>query len=168
MMHALQLLQDSQFASWLAQSAYPIVITLHSLGMALLVGLLTLICLRVLGAAPGLPIHSLRRFMRIIWLGFCINAASGTLLFAISPVKFLHNGLFISKLCFIAAGLISGTMVSSMVLKPGDEYDIVAADPPLRAKSLALFSICFWLGAIITGRLLAYSTFSDIGVGGTH
>lgn len=166
MMHVLMLLQSSRFAYWLAQSAYAVIITLHSLGMALLVGLLTVICLRVLGVVPQLPMHSLRRYMPIVWVGFWINAVSGTLLFSISPVKFLHNGLFISKLCFIAAGLVSGAFVNSMALSPGDEYASALVEVPIQTKALALFSLLCWLCALVSGRLLAYSTFSDIGIGG--
>jgi hypothetical protein len=166
MMHALQAVQDSHFAYWLSQSAYPIVITLHSVGMALLAGILTVICLRVLGVAQGLPLHSLRGFMKVVWIGFWINAASGTLLFLISPVKFLHTPLFIFKLSFISAGLISGVWLSSMVLTPGDEYALVDQTPPMRAKTLAALSMFCWLCAIVSGRLLAYSTFADVGISG--
>ncbi len=157
--------QNSAFAYWLSQSAYPIVITLHSIGMALLVGLLTLISLRVLGVAAGIPIRSLRRFMGWVWLGFWINAASGTLLFLISPVKFLHSGLFIFKLSFITAGLVTGAFMSSAALV-GDEYGVANTPSPGWVKFLAGLTMLWWLCAIISGRLLAYSTFSDVGIGG--
>jgi hypothetical protein len=166
MMRILTQEQNSAFAYWLSQSAYPIVITLHSLGMALLVGLLTVISLRVLGVAAGLPIGSLRRFMAYVWLGFWINAASGTLLFLISPVKFLHSGLFICKLSFIAAGLITGGIMSAAVLNAGDEFSTAQVSLPPRVRMLAALTLLCWLCAIISGRLLAYSTFSDVGIGG--
>ena len=167
-MDLLQKLQDSAFAYWLSQGAYPVIITLHSIGMALLVGLLTVICLRILGVVPGLPIHSLRRYMKFVWLGFGINAASGTLLFAISPIKFLHNGLFIFKLCFIVSGLTTGGAVNAKLLADSDDYSLIDTEPTPTLKAVAALSILCWLCAIVAGRLLAYSTFSDIGIGGVH
>lgn len=165
-MHPLVALQNSSFAYWLSQSAYPIIITLHSVGMALLVGLLALIDLRILGIGRGLPIPSLRRYMRVVWLGFWTNAISGTLLWCISPVKFLDNNLFRAKLSLIVAGLIFGAFLNTSLLTRGDEYALAGdAVAPPRAKTLAVLSLGCWIAAIITGRLLAYSTFADVGIG---
>jgi heme/copper-type cytochrome/quinol oxidase subunit 1 len=82
-------LQNSAFAYWLSQGAFPPIITVHSVGMALLVGLQVVINLRVLGLGRAIPIPALRRFMTIVWLGFIANAISGALLFSIYPDKYL-------------------------------------------------------------------------------
>lgn len=163
--HLLLKLQNSSFAHWLAQGAFPPIITLHSVGMALLVGLQMLINLRVLGMGRELPISSLRRFMKVVWLGFIVNAVSGALLFSIYPDKYFHSTLFRFKMAFIAAGLALGALLNMSLLVQGDEYGSANERAPARAKILAALSLACWVAAIVTGRWLAYSTFGDVGVG---
>jgi hypothetical protein len=160
----LLLIQKSHFAFWLSQGIYPVILTLHSVGLALLVGLLIIIDLRVLGIGRELPIPSLRGFMKVVWLGFWTNAATGTLLFCITPDKFFHSNLFRFKLSFIAAGLVLGALLNSSLLKVGDEY-ASNADPSARQRTLAILSLACWVSAIVAGRWLAYTTFADVGVG---
>ncbi len=164
-MHSVLLtIQNSSFAFWLSQGAYPIILTIHSVGLALLVGLLFVIDLRVLGLGRGMPVASLRRFMKVVWLGFWANAISGTLLFCISPLKFLDSTTFRFKLSFIFVGLVIAWVLNSSLLKVGDEYAPIS-NPTVRQRALAALSIACWVSAIVAGRLLAYTTFADIGIG---
>jgi hypothetical protein len=156
--------QHSQFADWLSQGIYPVILTLHSVGLALLVGLIVIIDLRVLGWGAVLPIPALRRFMGVVWIGFWTNAFTGTLLFLIAPDKLFHSTLFRFKLAFIAGGLILGALLNSSLLSKGDEYGTNASAPNLREKALAALSLTCWIAAIFVGRWLAYTTFGDIGL----
>jgi hypothetical protein len=166
--HLLLAIQNSQsgmqLANWLSQEAFPPVITGHSIGMAMLVGLQGIINLRVLGVGRGLPIPALRRFMRFVWIGFWINLTTGVLLFLITPDKFFHSTLFRFKISFIVAGLLLGALLNASLLSVGHEYANPRANPPPRDKALALLSLACWVSAIVAGRYLAYSTFGDIGV----
>jgi len=161
--HLLLAVQNSAFAYWLSQGAFPPIITAHSIGMALLVGLQGIINLRVLGIGRGLPIPALRRFMKFVWIGFWINLCSGLLLFSITPDKFFHNTLFRFKIGFIIAGLLLGALLNTSLLSVGDEYANPHLNPPRRDKTLAFLSLACWVSAIVAGRYLAYSTFADIG-----
>jgi hypothetical protein len=164
--HLLLELQNSPFAFWLSQGAFPPIITVHSAGMAILVGLQGIINLRVLGIGRGgLPIPAMRRFMKVVWLGFWMNLVSGILLFSIYPDKYIHNTLFRFKIGFIIAGLVIGALLNTSLLSVGDEYAAAGTNAPVRAKALAVLSLCCWISAIVAGRYLAYSTFADIGAG---
>jgi hypothetical protein len=156
----LNLLQQSGFAHWVQASAYPAVITLHSIGLAILVGVLTLIDLRVLGFVRELPLTALRRLMGVVWIGFAINAVSGVMLFSIDARKDFHSGLFRSKMAAIAVGLILGILIRSRALV-GPTAQMQAEAAP-DAKLFAVLSLIVWTGAIVSGRLLAYSTFGDV------
>ena len=165
--HLLLAVQNSHFAYWLAQGAFPPIITVHSVGMALLVGLQGMINLRVLGIGRGgLPIPAMRRFMKVVWIGFWMNLCSGLLLFSIYPDKYVHNTLFLFKISFIIAGLLIGAILNTSLLSVGDEYAAGGSRAPGRAKMLAVLSLACWVSAIVAGRYLAYSTFADIGAGG--
>jgi hypothetical protein len=163
--HMLLALQNSAFAYWLSQGVYPPIITLHSMGMALLVGLQVVINLRVLGFGVGIAFGALRRLMKVVWIGFWVNAFSGILLFSITPDKFVHSALFLLKMSLIATGLILGALMNSSLLSVGDEYGPGSLTAPPRAKTLAVLSLTCWMAAIVTGRWLAYTTFGDVGIG---
>jgi hypothetical protein len=162
--HLLRALQDSAFANWVQQSAYPFVITFHAIGLATLVGLLVVIDLRVLGFARALPLPALRRLMTVVWIGFWVNAISGTMLFAIDAKKDFYSNLFRTKLSAIAVGLIIGTIIKSKVLNAASAHAAAEADTSTQAKALAVLSLLCWTGAIVSGRLLAYFTYGDVGV----
>jgi hypothetical protein len=162
--HTLLALQNSAFSAWIQETAYPLVITAHSIGLALLVGLLVVIDLRVLGFAKGAALPGLRKLMTVVWIGFWCNAISGAMLFAIDAKKDYYSWLFRSKLLLIALGLIMGVRITSTVLKKTTEYASGEADAPQQAKVLAVVSLLAWASAIFVGRWLAYSTYGDIGV----
>jgi hypothetical protein len=159
-------IQESAFANWVQATAYPYVITLHSVGLALLVGLLVVIDLRVLGFGRGLPIPTLRKLMTVIWIGFWTNFASGVMLFAIDAKKDFYSPLFRIKLASIAVGLILGSLIKRRVLDREHEYAAADASALPAAKVMAVFSLLSWAGAIVAGRLLAYFTYGDVGVDG--
>jgi hypothetical protein len=60
MMEFLSSLEGSAFGTWLRESgsiwAYPAVLTLHTMGLGVLVGASTVLDLRLLGWAPRIPL----------------------------------------------------------------------------------------------------------------
>ena len=64
---------DSVFSFWC-------ILSVHAIGMGILVGASVLIGLRILGLAPDLPLAPLKRFYRFIWVGFWIQVGSGIFL----------------------------------------------------------------------------------------
>jgi hypothetical protein len=162
--HLLQAIQDSAFSHWAQSSLYPIVITLHAMGLAILVGLLAVIDLRVLGFARHVALPALRPLMKVVWIGFWINAASGAVLFSIDAKKDFHSGLFRAKLTVIAAGLLLAKIIESTVLVVPVAGAAVVREPGSLTKFLAIMSLLCWAGAIVSGRFLAYATFGDVGV----
>ncbi len=158
----LTALQESAFAYWVQQGAYPVVITFHSIGLATLVGLLVVIDLRVLGFAKSLPLPALRKLMTIVWIGFWVNAISGTMLFSIDAKKDYYSWLFRTKLSVIAIGLILGTLIKHKVLAAPSAFAHPSGGTSGGAKAMASLSLLCWIGAIVSGRLLAYFTFGDV------
>jgi hypothetical protein len=146
--HWLQALQESGFAQWIQASAYPVVITLHSIGLAISVGLLAVIDLRVLGFVKALPLPAMRRFMSVVWFGFALNAVTGVMLFSIDAEKHFYSNVFRIKLLSIAAGLWLGWLIQSRILR----QEAVLSGATL----MAVASLFTWTVAIISGRLLAF------------
>ncbi len=80
--------------------------TSHYIGLALLVGGIMLIDLRVLGFARTLPLKSMIGLLPFVWVGFLINVLSGSMLFIYGATSFGFNHAFWLKMTFMVfAGL---------------------------------------------------------------
>jgi hypothetical protein len=102
-------------------------------------------------------LQAFSRFFPVMWIGFWINAITGTILLAVNATKLTANPDFYVKLAFIALAVINVFMLKKEVLRRQPK-DATKDDvpPSMKAKVLALTSMFFWLGAITSGRLLAY------------
>ncbi len=148
----LLMLEGLSLSQWVLGSiwGYPVLLTFHSLGLGLLVGLLLVIDLRILGFAKPLPLSSLRRLMPWVWVGFTFNAISGVVLFMADATKDYHSNSFRWKIFSIVVGLLIAVYLNNKVL-PED-----TRETPVLARVLAVTSLVSWTGAIVAGRLIAY------------
>ena len=156
MMEFLGSVEGSAFSTWLRESssiwAYPTVLTLHTVGLAVLVGANWALDLRVLGLARAIPLDALASSFRIMWIGFWINAVSGVMLFAADATTKGTTTLFMGKLALITAAVAA--MVAIKRLLYGRKAR--ARGATRSAKVLAAASLVLWVGAIAAGRLMAY------------
>ena len=154
MMDLLAQLEASAFGAWLRESgsiwAYPAVLTLHTIGLAVLVGANAVLDLRLLGAAPRIPLAPLERLFPVMWAGFWINFASGVALFVADATTKGTTTLFVSKLAIVVAGIIVLRRIRTTVYGRGPAA-VSASSSWLAGTSLTL-----WLLAIVTGRYMAY------------
>jgi hypothetical protein len=151
-------LDDTQLSHFIAETtwAYPTLETMHTVGMALLIGSLGLVDLRVLGFKPELPLLETQRLLPLAWLGFTLNAVSGTLLFISDSVMFYSSYTFRLKIVLIILGGINAALLGRKVFQPGPS-GAAPSPPTVGAKWIAGTSLVFWFGAIIAGRLIAYT-----------
>ena len=157
MMDFLRVIEQSSFSQWVVGSssvlAFPSILLLHTIGMGIVVGINAGIDLRILGLAPALPLAPMERFFPLLWIGFWVNAVTGTILLAADATTKMTNPDFYVKMVFIALAVINLQMLRTRVFR-GPLID--KAPFSANAKILALTSMIFWLGAIVSGRLLAY------------
>jgi len=150
-------LDDTPLSHWIAETTwvYPTLETMHTVGMALLIGSLGLVDLRVLGFKPELPLLETQRLLPLAWLGFTLNAVSGTLLFISDSVMFYSSYTFRIKIALIILGGINAALLGRQVF----QTPAAGAPPsvPTSAKWIAGTSLVFWFAAIIAGRLIAYT-----------
>jgi len=138
---------DSWFGFWA-------ILSVHAIGMGILVGASLLIDLRLLGIAPDLPLAPFKRFYRFIWTGFWIQVASGLLLLWAYPTKSLTNPDFYLKLILIAIALVVMQMLKNRVFNDPALSETLMMS---KGRAFAIWSIVIWAGAITAGRLLAYT-----------
>ena len=149
-------LEATSLSTWLRESpslwAFPFVLILHTVGLAFFVGTNVAWDVRVLGFSLGIPLEALRRYFRVMWAGFWINAFSGVLLLIAYPTKALTNPLFYAKLALIAFGIVLAFRIRREVSGLA-----ARADAPPMARMLAAVSLVCWVAVIFAGRLLAYT-----------
>jgi hypothetical protein len=154
----LEAIQNTAFADWVRVSewGYPIILTMHSLGLATVVGVLLVIDLRVLGFPKALPILPLKQLMTLVWIGFTVNFVTGLALFSADAVKFFYSPTFRFKIASVVVGVALALYIRSSALGIGGDFDRHVAAIPVRAKAAAVLSIAVWLAAIGLGRYVAY------------
>jgi len=150
-------LSNTDLATYVGESdwAYPIILTLHGLGMAALVGSTWMLDIRTLGFPREMPPATPLKFVPIAWAGFFLNLASGLLLFIQNAPKYVKNPPFLTKMTLIVLG---GVFTWTLVRRYRQEIAIKGDMAPLSpaARTMAIASFLFWLGAIVAGRLIAY------------
>ena len=155
-----QTIEQSAMSVWIRDTdswfGFYFILLLHTIGLSLLVGGNAVMDMRILGIAPDLPIKTLKPLYPIMWLGFAINAVTGVLLLIAYPTKALTNPVFYVKLSVIALAMIIMVKIKRRIF---DDPSLSEAAVATRGKTLAVWSLGLWAGAITAGRLLAY-TFS--------
>lgn len=149
--------EESSLSVWIRESTsilgYPAILSAHAIGMAVAVGLNLVVVLRLLGVSPALPVLELRRYVGLVWSGFWLNAVSGLILLIAYPTKAFTNPVFYLKLALIGVGMgIFMTMERRLWRQPDGEVWALRS-----GRALAITALVCWAGAIIAGRLLAYT-----------
>lgn len=150
-------IEATALATWVRQSpslwAYPTVLTLHTVGLGIVVGASTVVDLRLLGYARRIRLASLLPLFPLMTAAFVLNAATGILLFMADATTKSQQPVFFVKLVLIFAALWCTMQVRRVVGADGNrEIDVVAP----RAQRLAWMTLILWAGAITAGRLMAY------------
>jgi hypothetical protein len=152
---------------WLAQLVndydwiWPICEMLHFVGMALLIGTVGWLDLRILGFGKGVPIAGLERLIPIGVIGFALNLGSGLVFvtgnIAGGPMAYIGNLAFqIKMLLILIAGLnlaayyFTGIARAAVAVQAGG--DVAPA-----AKVVAVVSLVAWFGVIYFGRMIMYN-----------
>src|SRR5215470_2881527 len=149
-------IEESGISSWIRDSpsifAYWFILSFHAIGMGLLVGASVVIDLRLLGVAKDLPLAPLKGLYRVIWIGFWIQVVSGSLLLIGYPTKALTNPDFYVKLTLIGVAV---TVMQRIKKRVFNDPTLTESDMMMKGKSLAMWSLIFWAGAVTAGRMLA-------------
>lgn len=120
----------------------------HLLGIALLLGNLCLLEMRVFGLGRELPLRALARLsLSLVVTGFGLAGASGILMFAAQSQELLANRVFTAKmLLLMLAGCNAAWFHARRSL---DRLDATA-------RLLMLVSGILWLLILASGRWIAY------------
>jgi hypothetical protein len=150
-------LNDIDFVEPIMNShwGWPIVESLHFVGLSLLIGAVGMFDLRLLGFAPGISFASLHRLVPWGVAGYALNVSTGFMFLMSAPDQYIFNPAFHFKiLCMMLAGINVAVFYSFAfgrlkTVGPGE-------DPPFGVRVIGAASLLLWVGVIIFGRLLTF------------
>jgi len=160
----LEQLANSSISLGIREStwSYPIIESIHVLGLTLFLGLLLIWDCRLIGVAlRNVAVSTLwKRLIPWITAGALIMGVSGGLLFISDPVRFYGNLFFRLKVIGLVLAAINAAAFHFGIERRLVEWDTSAT--PLAAKLAGAFSMALWALVVVTGRFVAYNWFAPI------
>ncbi|MEO1018011.1 MAG: hypothetical protein AAFY56_09995 [Pseudomonadota bacterium] len=136
-----------RFSRW----SYAAVNATHILGIALLVGAILPLDLRLLGCWPGVNRTTLVRVLvPTAATGLALAVLTGILLFSIRATEYADLAIFRIKLVLIMLGAGSAILLH---LRHGFTLETASAH---RLRWAGFFSLCIWPCALLAGRMIAF------------
>ena len=133
--------------------AWPLLETLHFVGLCLIFTVLMTINLRMLGMMRQIPYAALHRMLPIGLLGFGVNWLTGMAFFVPGPQPYMTSGIFYWKLAFMMLAGVNFLYLTvideTWMLAPGD-------DARFADKLIAGVSMTCWVGVLYCGRMLPF------------
>ncbi len=146
--------------SWAVAGGYPWIWpaceTLHFMGLAVLIGIVGVLDMRLLGIGKGLPIAPLQRLVPTAVAGFVVNLMTGALFFTGDPAQYIHNPAFWYKMLFIVLAGVNVLMFYVTGLARRVDRMGSSEDAPAGAKVVAAISLFLWVGVMYWGRMLPF------------
>lgn len=159
------------FCEWLANTpwsialhesiwGYPIVESVHVLGLCLFLGLAVMLDLRLLGwTMRDTPVSEVaERLLPWTFAGFAVMVVSGALLFYGIPVRTYQNIFFRIKVVLLILSGLNAWVFHSGIYHTVKKWDLDPR-PPRRARMAGACSLIFWAGIVVAGRMIAYNWF---------
>jgi hypothetical protein len=159
----------SAFLNWLGSTplalfisesdwAFPAIESVHVIALALVVGTIAIVDLRLLGvASTHRPYVELaREVLPCTWAAFTVAAITGALMFTSHPVEYFENVAFRIKLALL---VLAG--VNMLVFQLGTARTALRWDQgtaiPLAGKVAATLSLAFWIAVVFFGRRIGFT-----------
>jgi hypothetical protein len=160
----LEWLESTEFSSLVRSElwGWPLALTVHAFGTALVVGFIVIIGLRLLGLFELIPFSSLSRLFPVVWLGLVLQFASGFVLWAAKPTRYVADGAFVLKFGLIIAGIILTVYFQRTIKREAASWEGKGAIPSQAVKIVAA-TLIVWCSVVIAGRLTGYLGSIDIG-----
>jgi hypothetical protein len=148
-------LAATALARWV-QSAwvFPFVEAAHIVSIALLIGAIAVIDVRLMGLLRHQPVAPLlRSALPVALVGFAGAVATGTLLFVANAGELLANRAFSVKIMLLMLGGLNAAWFHASAAR---EALASEAPPSAGMRAAGLVSLLLWVAVVVAGRLIAY------------
>ncbi len=160
----------SSFLSWLQATAlatrirdslfvFPLIESIHVIGLTLVFGTIAVIDLRLLGvASTGRSFQQMASdIMKWTWATFALTALTGSLMFITNAAVYYDNFFFRTKIALLVLAGINMLAFELTARRTIHRWDQAPAAPPA-GKVVATLSLVLWVSIIFAGRLIGFTT----------
>lgn len=150
-------LESSQFSAWVRGElwGWPLALTIHALGTAIVIGFMFIICLRLLGLFETISYASLRRLFPVVWAALVLQLLSGFALWMTKPTRYVADVSFLLKILLVIVGFVLTLYLYGTLKREAASWDAAGAVSSRGFKFVAPL-LLVWCVVLIAGRLTAY------------
>ena len=156
----LEWLQRTAVAISIRDSLYtfPVLESIHVVGLALVFGTIAILDLRLLGvASTDRPVSRLMAdLLKWTWAAFALTALTGGLMFSTNALVYFHNTFFRAKMILLVLAGLNMLVFELTARKTLGRWDAGSRTPPA-ARVVATVSILIWVGVIVAGRAIGFT-----------
>ena len=137
---------------------FPVLESVHVVGLALVFGTIAILDLRLLGVASTHRAVSrvMADLLQWTWAAFAITALTGGLMFSTNALVYFHNTWFRAKMVLLVLAAVNMLAFELTARRSITKWD---ASPltPRSAKIVATVSLVIWVGVIVAGRVIGFT-----------
>ena len=157
---ALDWLQKTSLAVHIRDSLllFPLLESAHVIGLAMVVGTVVIIDLRLLGLATMHRSFQRLAYETLPWTigAFTLTAVTGVLMFTTNATVYFYNGYFRAKVALIVLAALNALVFELTTRRRVVQWDLEAV-PPRGARAAAVVSLAIWIGVIVAGRMIGFT-----------
>jgi hypothetical protein len=159
-----------QFSQWLSQTSIsiaidthlwviPLIQSIHIVAIAVLLGSVFMIGLRILGFAGSdqTILETVGRFSPPLFGALCVAVVTGVFMVVGEPTRDLLSFSFWAKMSLLATATITMAAFKVAVARNGVRWEEVLVNR-WTTKSVAIVMLLIWAGITVLGRLIAYDS----------
>ena len=157
----LKSVEATGFATRIRDSLFlfPMVESMHVVGLALVLGTIAVADLRLLGVASAQ-----RSFQRIssdvekwTWAAFALSALTGAFMFTTNARVYYHNFYFRTKMLLLALSAVNMLVFKWTAFRKVHDWDRAPSAPGV-GRTVAVLSLVLWISIIFMGRMIGFTT----------
>jgi hypothetical protein len=153
----LEWLESTQYSAWITGElwGWPLALTVHAFGTALVVGFIFIIGLRLLGLFETIPYASLDRLFPVIWVAIALQFLSGLALWMAKPTRYVADAAFVLKFLLVVVGIILTAYFAGTIKREAAAWEAAGAVSSRGSKFVAAV-LLVWCSVLVLGRMTAY------------
>jgi hypothetical protein len=150
-------LEGSQYSAWVRGElwGWPLALTIHAFGTALVISFTFIISLRLLGLFETIPYAALNRLFPVLWVALVLQFLSGFTLWMTKPTQYVADGAFVLKFLLVIVGIVLTWSFSGTIKREAAAWEAAGAVSSRGVKFVAA-SLLVWCSVLVAGRLTAY------------
>ncbi len=150
-------LESTSYAEWIQVSlwGWAIMLVLHAVGTATIVGINFVAGLRLVGFFRPIPTTSLSTLINISWAALALNFVTGFSLFMSNATNYMADITFLAKMLLVVIASIATWQLQKALKQNGAAWDSAGAVSATGLR-LAIGALVLYSFLIVVSRLVAY------------